>query len=239
MEHRPSPDDGLVAGVKQPDGHGLHAVIDGRDYHLAAHIRHVFAAHHNRHVRAVNVGVEDAHFRAHHSERHGQIDRDRRFTHAAFAGADRDDVFDAGDLCLVDRAARLRHFRLHLDFDAFDAGHGHDGLLGLEFELITPPQTFTSRIMLSATMSLCRSGSLTARSALRITSSVIWVVSEVCWLIFFHTAFFIWMNSHRRPQRTQRSSDTSVACGALRWLTVFIHLKTDIFHMPYFMFHTA
>src|SRR5215510_9653798 len=137
MEHRASPDDGLVAGIEQPDGHGLHAVIDGRDYHLAAHIRHVFAAHHNRHVRAVDVGVEGAHFRAHQSERHGQIDRDRRFTHTAFAGTDRDDVFDAGDLRLVDRAAGLRHFRLHLDLDAFDAGHGHNGLLGLEFELIT------------------------------------------------------------------------------------------------------
>src|SRR5262249_42671198 len=81
-------------------------------------------------------GVEDSHFRAHQAERHGQVDRDCGFAHAALAGADRDDVFDARDLGLVDRAARLRHFRLHLDLDAFDAGHGHDSLLGLELELI-------------------------------------------------------------------------------------------------------
>src|SRR5262245_31539158 len=35
------------------------------------------------------------------------------------------------------------------------------------------------------------------------------------------------MNSHRR-RRTQRSLNPSVPCGALRWLTVFIHLRTGI-----------
>src|SRR5262245_16091900 len=44
------------------------------------------------------------------------------------------------------------------------------------------------------------------------------------------SAVFRWMNSHRRaPQGTEsgRGVDTfSVPCGALRWLTVFIHLKT-------------
>src|SRR5215475_3736173 len=136
MEHRAAPDDGLVAGIEQPDRHGLHAVIDGRDYHFASHIRHVFAAHHNRHVRSVNVGIEDAHFRPRQAERHGQIDRDRGFAYAALAGADRDDVFDASDVGLVERSARLRHFRFHLHLDAFDAWYGHDGFLSLEFELI-------------------------------------------------------------------------------------------------------
>src|SRR5262247_991819 len=212
MEHRPSPDDGLVAGIEQPDGHGFDAVVDRRDYHLAANNRHVFAAHHNRHVRAVNVGVEDAHFRAHQSERHGQIDRDRGFTHAAFAGADRDDVFDAGDLGLVDSAASLRHFRLHLDFDAFDAGHGHDGLLGLEFELITHGTGGRSQNKTKADY----------------TATDLHVADHV-----ERDDVFAQVGVLDRPQRIEDYVLGNLGC--LR--SLFTHISYFIFHISYLIFH--
>jgi len=43
------------------------------------------------------------------------------------------------------------------------------------------------------------------------------------------TAVFMWMNSHRStPQGAAGHNDFSVFYGALRWLTVFIHLKSGI-----------
>src|SRR5262245_654663 len=46
-------------------------------------------------------------------------------------------------------------------------------------------------------------------------------------------AVFMRMNSHRRaPQGTEGIDDFSVPCGALRWLTVLIHLKAGIKNGP-------
>jgi hypothetical protein len=53
-------------------------------------------AHHERDVRAVDVGVDEAGAIAELDEGDGEIDGEGGFANAAFAGSDSDDGFDSG-----------------------------------------------------------------------------------------------------------------------------------------------
>ncbi len=97
VEHGAAHDHGLVAGRDEADGDeldavggdGLHEVV-GDDGGLAG------GAEHGGDVGAVDVGVDEADAVAELGERDGEIDGDGGFADAAFAGADGDDVLDAG-----------------------------------------------------------------------------------------------------------------------------------------------
>ena len=85
-------------------------------------------AEHDRHVGPVDVAVDDADAAAQLRQRDGQVHRDGGLADAALAGADGDDVADAGDR----RAAALRqrrrpHHGRHLDVDGRHAGDAADG----------------------------------------------------------------------------------------------------------------
>ena len=69
-------------------------------------------AHHQRHRRAIDIGVEQADARALLCQRHGQVHRHCRFADAAFAGRHRDHMADAGDGGLIQHAAARPHLAM-------------------------------------------------------------------------------------------------------------------------------
>ena len=97
----------------------LQAVLLGRQDLLAVGRQLRFHAEHDRHVRAVDVAVDQADLAAALRQRDRQIDRDRRLADAALAGADGDDVLHARQrLPRPSPVDRLAHPRAHLHVDA-------------------------------------------------------------------------------------------------------------------------
>ncbi len=76
--------------------------------------RQLLHAHHGRHVRAVDIGVQQAHPRPDLRQHDGHIDRHRALAHAALAGGDRNGIAD-GQLQQAARAAVARHIGVQLD----------------------------------------------------------------------------------------------------------------------------
>ena len=103
-DHRPAPDDGLIAVDQEAHAHQLHAVVCGRNQlFIGADRRALLDAHHQRNARPVDVAIEQADARAEMLERAGEVHRAGGFADAAFAAGDGDDAFDAGNF------VRLRH----------------------------------------------------------------------------------------------------------------------------------
>ena len=83
-------------------------------------------AEHDRDVRAVHVGVEQADPRAGETQRDGDVDGDRGLADPALAGADRDRVANAGDLLASRQSARGAHVGVPADLDPCDRRHHAD-----------------------------------------------------------------------------------------------------------------
>jgi hypothetical protein len=83
MQHRAAPDHRGFLLREEPHRHDLDAVLLGRPDLLADGFELRLQAEHDRHVRAVDVTVEDADASAVFRQRHGKIDRDRRLADAA------------------------------------------------------------------------------------------------------------------------------------------------------------
>ena len=112
VQHRSAPDDRRIVVGQEAHRHDLHAVLLGRDDLLAVGRRAAcLQAEHDRHVRPVDVAVENADAAAALRQRQREVHRDRRLADAALARADGDDVLHAGQR----RAARLgRRRRPHV-----------------------------------------------------------------------------------------------------------------------------
>ena len=98
VEHGAAHDHGLVAGGDEADGDELDAVrVDGSIMVVVEDGGLARGAEHDGHVGAVDVGIDEADVVAELCERDGEIDGEGGFADAAFAGADGDDVLDAGE----------------------------------------------------------------------------------------------------------------------------------------------
>ena len=96
VKHGAAHDQRLVAGRNVADRDGLDSVGQvGLDAVACADLGLLGRAHHERHVGAVDVGVDEAHALAELAERDGQVDGDSGFADAALAGTDSDDFGDA------------------------------------------------------------------------------------------------------------------------------------------------
>src|SRR5262249_43235756 len=86
VQHRPAPDHGLVAGIEQAHRDHLHALgVDRNDLLAHGGERFLSGAEHDRHVGAVDIGVEQADFVAELGESEGKVDGYGGFANAAFA----------------------------------------------------------------------------------------------------------------------------------------------------------
>src|SRR3989441_3957417 len=105
-EHRPAPDGRLVSLDEERNGYQLDAVaLDGNDLVVLRVRFFALGAEQDRHVRPVDVGVEDARPGTQLRQREGQIHGGGGLSDATFAGANRHDVLDTLDLLhLRDRA---------------------------------------------------------------------------------------------------------------------------------------
>src|SRR5512140_1720284 len=92
MQHRAAPDQGLVAGIQEPYRDDLEAVGFQRlNAVVAENLRLRIQAQHQRDVGAVDVGIEQADLVSQLRQDNGEIDRERGFPDAAFAGSYGDD----------------------------------------------------------------------------------------------------------------------------------------------------
>ena len=92
MQHGAAPDQRLVAGIQEAHRHELDAELFERLDALAVRHGRAVDAHHQRHVGAIDIGVHEAGLVAQARQAHRQVDGHRGLPHAAFAGADSDQV---------------------------------------------------------------------------------------------------------------------------------------------------
>ena len=83
----------------------------------------IFRAEHGRNRRPVNIGIQNADFRPFRRQRQREIDRRRRFTHPALAGADGDNVFHAVDARLIFYPLKRGDAVRQLPVNGFGAGN--------------------------------------------------------------------------------------------------------------------
>src|SRR5262249_27925078 len=128
VQHRAAPDDRRIVLREETHRDDLQAVFLGRHDLLSVGRELRLHPEHDRHVRAVDVAVDDADAAAAFRERDREVHGHRRLADAALAGADRDHVLHARQ-----RDARsvgadgLAHARGGRDVDRLHAGQLHDG----------------------------------------------------------------------------------------------------------------
>ena len=137
VQHRPAPDHRRLVVGEEAHRHGGEAVLLRRHDLLAVVNELSPDTEHDRHVGPVDVAVDDADAAAQLRQRDRQVDGDGRLADAALAGADGDDVADAGDRRAAALGQRRRpHHGRHLDVDGRDAGDAANGGGGLFAELL-------------------------------------------------------------------------------------------------------
>ena len=120
VQHRSAPHQRFALGHQETDGHHQHAVCQGR-HHLVAHdVGHLIYAHDDRYVGTVDVGIQQAHPRAHLPQRHGQIGRNGGLAHAALAACHGYDVLD-GHIEFAGDAVVGAHLRIEFHLDTLHA----------------------------------------------------------------------------------------------------------------------
>ena len=140
-DHRPAPNDRLIAFEKEPDAHQLHAVTGGRDeLLLGADGQPLSDAHHQRDARPVNVAVHQAHLRSQSAQGAGEIDRNGGLADATLAAGDGHKPTDARDFVLlrprVAACGRLTGRLLDLHKHVAHLGQRPERLLGRGFDLL-------------------------------------------------------------------------------------------------------
>ena len=137
MQHRPPPDDRRIVGREKPHRDDLQAELLSRHDFLAVGRQLGLQAEHDRHVRTVDVRVNQANAGAAPDQGKRHIDRHGCLADTALSGADGDHVLDAGDGSPATlEPHRFPHPRGHLHIDYGDTWHLHDGRPGLIAHLI-------------------------------------------------------------------------------------------------------
>ena len=143
--HRPTPDHGVVVGHQVADGVGCQTIFHDRR-HMGAVRRGraaVFRTQHGRNRRTIDIGIQNAHLRPFRRQGQRQVYGSRRFTDAAFAGADGDNVFHAVDPGLVFHPLEGRDAVGQLPVDGLRAGDAQQfgaALLFQRFEGAAPDE---------------------------------------------------------------------------------------------------
>jgi hypothetical protein len=118
VQHGAAPNQRLIAGIKEADRNHAQAVtLWGQDAVLADDVRLLLGAEHERHVGAVNIGIEQSDLVAHARQSNRQINGERGLAYATLSRADSDDGIDAGQrlwalrlrLRMNMRRMRMRH----------------------------------------------------------------------------------------------------------------------------------
>ncbi len=110
MQHRSAHHHRLVSGRDVSDGDGLDAVGQVGKYTIVlAHGRLLTGTHHQRHVGAVDIGVDEAHACPKLAERDSQVDGDGGLAYTAFAGTNSDDLRYARQSDGRRQVRRMRH----------------------------------------------------------------------------------------------------------------------------------
>src|SRR5688572_9163162 len=97
MDHRPSPDHGGVFRDEKSHGDEFDAVTFSRSDLTVLLFRGLGHAHHHGNVRAVDIRIEQPDLSSSQGHGYGEINGNSGFADSAFAAADGDDVFDAGN----------------------------------------------------------------------------------------------------------------------------------------------
>jgi len=97
VKHGTAPYQRFVAGAEEAHRHQLDAIILQRLDSFADGRRWLIAAHHQRHVGAVDVRVEQADFAAHPGQCDGEVHGDRSLADPSFAASHGDQIPHAGD----------------------------------------------------------------------------------------------------------------------------------------------
>ena len=124
--HRSAPDDRRVLADEHPHRDRADAVpLDRHELPALARADLRVDAEHERHARAVDVGIEEPDGRTERAEREREVGGDRGLADAALPARHGDDVGDAGDGLRTARTRRRGGGRHDLD-GAGDAGHRRD-----------------------------------------------------------------------------------------------------------------
>ena len=95
-QHGAAPDNRHAIACDQSQRHQFDAMpLNGFNFALGRHLWLRFSAHHNRHIRTVNIRIHQPHRMPHHRQSHSQISRCRGFAHPTLAAGDSNNVFDA------------------------------------------------------------------------------------------------------------------------------------------------
>ena len=136
-QHRPPPDGRLVGLDEERDRDNFDAVTLDRDDLLVLSVRLlVLGPQKDRHVRAIDVGIEDAGSGPKLRQRQSDVHGAGRFAHAALAGAHRDNIFDPRHLLLLRHAARARNLRVPLDVGLGGARQGRQRRVDIVVDLV-------------------------------------------------------------------------------------------------------
>jgi hypothetical protein len=137
VQHRSAPDHRSVVAGQERHRDELDSVLFRRNDLLAVGGELGLQAQHDRHVRAVDVAVDHRDAAAALAERDGEVHRHGRLADAALAGADGDDVLDAGHWSLAGIGPERRpDLRRHLDVDPSHPGKAADHVTRLIAHLV-------------------------------------------------------------------------------------------------------
>ena len=84
--------------------------------------RRTAVAHHDRHIRAIQIRVQQAYLRAGHSQRDSQVDGDGSFAHSALHAADRENILHIGQEILLAWERCRGHRRRETHLNLVDSG---------------------------------------------------------------------------------------------------------------------
>ena len=106
MQHRAAPDQRLIARAQEAHGDEFDTELFERLDTVAQSHGGLIDPHHQGHVGAINIGVQQSHLMAQRSQADRQIHRHGGLTDTTFPGADGNEILHARDRQLG-RLARL------------------------------------------------------------------------------------------------------------------------------------
>ena len=136
-EHRPAPDGRLVGFDEKRNRDNFHAItLDWDDLFVLGIGLLVFGAEKNRHVGAVDVGIEHPDARAELRQGQRDVHGTGRLADPALPGAHGENILDPRHLLLLRQAAGARDLRVPLDLRLGRARQGRQRRVDVVVDLV-------------------------------------------------------------------------------------------------------